>query len=132
MAPTNTSVRPRPEQIIESLTTIVTKSEGELVFVTCVDEDGYVGDSEAYASPDHPKNSLPMEQLFSWPQEQGVDTVLVTSRAAEPLESFADSDMAFTRALIDEAKARGIEVLDHVLVHDGEHKGLRAATDLWG
>jgi len=131
MAPTSVSVRPRPEQIIESLTTIVSKSEGEVVFVTCVDEDGYVGDSEAYASMDKPKSSLPMELLFSWPQEQGIDTVMVTSRAAGPLETLADSDIAFTRALIEEAEARGIEVLDHVLVRDGEHREMRAATDLW-
>ena len=131
MGPTSTSVGPRPEQIIESLTTIVTKSEGELVFVTCIDEDGYAGDSEAYASKDQPKDSLPMDLLFSWPEAQGVATVMVTSRAAGPLESLADSDIAFTRALIDEAEARGIEVLDHFLVRDGEHRGMRAATDLW-
>jgi len=131
MAPTSTPVHRRPEQIIDSLTTIVSKSEGEVVFVTCVDEDGHVGDSEAFASRNRPKNSLPMELLFSLPQEQGVDTLMVTSRAAGPLESFADSDLAFTRALIDEAKARGMEVLDHVLVGDGEHKGMRASTNLW-
>ena len=130
MAPTSTSARPRPEQIIESLTTIVSKTEGEVIFVTCVDEDGYAGDSEAYASKE-PKDSLPMELLFSWPEAQGVDTVMVTSRASGPLESFTDSDIAFTRALIDEADARGIEVLDHFLVRDGEHRGMRAATDLW-
>lgn len=132
MGPTSTSVGPRPEQIIESLTTIVSKSDGEVVFVTCVDEDGYVGDSEAYASTDKPKSSLPMELLFSWPEEQGVDTVIVTSRAAGPLESLAESDIVFTRALIDEAESRGIEVMDHVLVRDGEHRKMRAATDLWG
>jgi hypothetical protein len=131
MAPKSTPVHPCPEQIIESLTTIVSKSEGEVVFVTCVDEDGNAGDSEAFASRDRPKDSLPMELLFSLPQEKGVDTLLVTSRAAGPLESFADSDLAFTRALIDEAKARGMEVLDHVLVSDGKHKGMRATSNLW-
>jgi hypothetical protein len=117
--------------LIDSLTKIVSTSEGEVVFVTCVDEDGYAGDSEAFASRDRPKDSLPMELLFLLPQEKGVDTLMVTSRAAAPLESFADSDLAFTRALIDEARARGMEVLDHVLVSDGDHKGMRAATDLW-
>jgi hypothetical protein len=117
--------------MIDSITTIVSKSEGEVVFVTCVDEDGYAGDSEAFASNDRPKDSLPMELLFLLPQEQGVDTLMVTSRAAAPLESFADSDLAFTRTLIDEAKARGMEILDHVLVSGGEHKGMRASTNLW-
>jgi hypothetical protein len=117
--------------MIDSITTIVSKSEGEVVFVTCVDEDGYAGDSEAFASKDRPKDSLPMELLFLLPQEQGVDTLMVTSRAAAPLESFADSDLAFTRTLIDEAKARGMEILDHVLVSGGEHKGMRASTNLW-
>jgi DNA repair protein RadC len=128
---TSTHVRPRPEKIIDSLTAIVSKSEVELVFVTCIDDDGYVGDSEAYASTDKPKESLPMELLFSWPREQGIGTVMVTSRAAGPLESFADSDIAFTKVLIDEASARGIELLDHILVCDGQHRGMRATTNLW-
>jgi hypothetical protein len=128
---TSTPVRPRPEQIIGSLTAIVSKSEVELVFVTCIDDDGYVGDSEAYASTDKRKESLPVDLLLSWPQEHGIGTVIVTSRAAGPLESFADSDIAFTKVLIDEANARGIELLDHILVCDGQHKGMRATTNLW-
>ena len=131
MAPTSTPVHRRPEQLIDSLTKIVSKSDDEVVFVTCVDEDGNAGDSEAFASKDRPKDSLPIELLFLLPQEKGVDTLMVTSRAAAPLESFADSDLAFTKALIDEARARGMELLDHVLVCDGVHKGMRGSTDLW-
>jgi hypothetical protein len=131
MASTSTPVHPRPEEIINSLTTIVSKSEDELVFVTCVDSDGYAGDSEAFASKDQPKVSLPPEMLFSLPEEQGVSTVMVTSRAAQPLERIADSDLEFTRNLIDAARTQGIEVLDHILVRDGKHKGMRATTDLW-
>jgi DNA repair protein RadC len=132
MAPPSTSTeRRRPDDIIGSLTTILSTVEGEMVFVTCVDEDGFVGDSEAYASKDQPKSSLPFEHLFNFPQAQGADAIVVTSRAAGSLEAIAESDLEFTRALIDAADSREIEVLDHVLVHDGEHLGLRAVTDLW-
>jgi len=71
MAPTSTPVHRRPEQLIDSLTTIVSTSEGEVVFVTCVDEDGNAGDSEAFASRDRPKDSLPMELLFLLPRRRG-------------------------------------------------------------
>ncbi|CAN5570360.1 hypothetical protein BH20ACT23_BH20ACT23_11720 [soil metagenome] len=131
MAPTNTTARPRPEEIIDSLTTIVSSSESELVMVTCVDQDGYVGDTEAYGSIDQPKSSLPLELVFAFPESRGVDTVVVTSRAAGPLESIADSDIAFTKSLIDAAGALGIEVLDHILVHDGEYRRTRESTELW-
>lgn len=131
MAPTNTTTGPRPEEIIDSLVTIVSTSESEVVALTCIDQDGNVEDTEVYASSDQPKSSLPLEIIFTFPEGRGVDTVLVTSRAACSLESVADSDIAFTRALIDAAGALGIEVLDHILVHDGEHKGLRAVTHLW-
>ncbi|MGH2751822.1 MAG: JAB domain-containing protein [Actinomycetota bacterium] len=126
-----TTVRPRPDDIIDSLTKILSSVEGEVVFLTCVDQHGYVGDSEAYASKDQPKSSLPLEHLFSFPHEQGIDTVMVTSRASESLESIAESDIEFTTALLDAAETEGIEVLDHVLVKDGEHRSLRALTDLW-
>lgn len=131
MAPTNTTVGPRPEEIIESLVTIVSSSESEVVALTCIDQDGNVDDTEVYASSDQPKDSLPLEIIFTFPEGRGVDTVMVTSRAASSLDSIADSDIAFTRGLIDAACARGIEVLDHILVHDGEHQGLRAVTELW-
>ena len=132
MAPSSTSTdRRRPKEILESLTTILSTLDGEIVFVTCVDEDGFVGDSEAYASRDQPKGSLPFEHLFSFPQEQGVHSIMVTSRATDSLEAISESDIEFTRALIDAADAREIEVLDHVLVMDGECLGLRAITDLW-
>jgi DNA repair protein RadC len=131
MAPTNTTVGPRPEEIIDSLTTLVSKAEGELVLVTCVDQEGYAGDTEAYASTDQPKSSLPLELLFSLPQSQEIDAVMVTSRAASSLEDVADSDIVFTKDLIDAARAQGIEVLDHVLVLDGKYKRLRAVTELW-
>jgi len=131
MAPTCTPVRSRPEEIIDRLTTLISKAKGELVFVTCIDPDGYAGDSEAFASPDEPKSSLPVELLFVLPEGDGVDTVMVTSQAAGPLESFADSDLAFTKELIEAADERGIELLDHVLVRDGASRGMREATELW-
>jgi len=131
MAPTSTPVGARPEDVVDRLTTLISKAREELVFVTCIDSDGYAGDSEVFASPDEPKSSLPVELLFVLPSLDGVNTVMVTSRAAGPLDSFADSDLAFTRELIEAADERGIELLDHVVVHDGASRGMREATVLW-
>ena len=131
MAPTNTNVDPRREEIIESLVTLVSSYKDEVVLLTCVDEEGNMGETEAYASSNQPKSSLPLEVVLTFPESRGVDTVMVTSRAASSFERIADSDIAFTRALIEAADARGIEVLDHILVHDGEHQGLRAVTKIW-
>ena len=129
-APASTA-RPRPDDIVDSLTTILSSVEGEVVFVTCIDEHGYAGDSEAYASLEQPKNTLPFEHLLSFPKELQSDTILVTSRAAGTLRDVAESDLEFTRSLIEAAAAEGIEVLDHVLVKDGDYLKLRATTDLW-
>lgn len=131
MAPTNTNVDPRREDFIESLVTLVSGYKDEVVLLTCVDEEGNMGETEAYASSNQPKSSLPWDVVLNFPESRGVDTVMVTSRAAGTFESIADSDIAFTKALMDAADARGIDVLDHILVHDGEHLGLRAVTEIW-
>lgn len=131
MSSTPTTIRPSPDEILGSLVTIVSSAEGEMVFVTCVDEHGYAGDSEAYTSIDQPKSALPLELLLQFPKEQEIDTIMVTSRAAAPLDSIAADDLDFTRDLIAAATGDGIEVLDHVLVRDGEHLKLRDHTDLW-
>ncbi|MGH2702575.1 MAG: JAB domain-containing protein [Actinomycetota bacterium] len=131
MSATHTSIRPRPDDILDSLTTIVSSAEGEIVFVTCVDEHGYAGESEAYASKDQPKSALPLEHVMQFPKEQRSSAIMVTSRAAAPLDSIAPEDLEFTRDFIAAAEAEGIEVLDHVLVRDREHLRLRDHTDLW-
>lgn len=131
MTPAPTTAGALPDKILESLTTIVSSADGEIVFVTCIDEHGYVGDSEAYASEDQPKSALPLELLFSFPKELGVDTVLVTSRGIDSLDFIAEGDLEFTRNLIATADEEGIEVLDHVIVRDGRPIKLREETDLW-
>ncbi|MDQ3772653.1 MAG: hypothetical protein M3343_11285 [Actinomycetota bacterium] len=122
---------PRPDDIIESLATIVSGVDSEIVFITCVDQDGYVSDSEAYASKDQPKTSLPLEHLFSFPRTLGMGTIMVTSRACEPLGTVGEDDLEFTRGLLEAASAEGVEVLDHVVVRDGDYRRLREITDLW-
>ena len=131
MSSTPTTIRPGPDEILGSLVTIVSSAEGEMVFVTCVDEHGFAGDSEAYASTDQPKSALPLELLMEFPKEQEIDTIMVTSRAVGPLDAVTAEDLDFTRDLIAVAADDGIEVLDHVLVRDGEHLRLRDQTDLW-
>jgi len=131
MSGTPTSIRPGPDDILDSLVTIVSSAETEIVFVTCVDEHGYAGESEAYASKDQPKSALPIEHVLQFPKEERSDTIMVTSRAAAPLDSIAPEDLDFTRDFIAMAADEGIEVLDHVLVRDGEHLRLRDHCDLW-
>lgn len=131
MPATPTSTRPRPDDILDSLITIVSTAESEIVFVTCVDEHGYAGDSEAYASIDRPKSALPLEHVLQLPREQRSNSIMVTSRATAPLDSIAEEDLDFTRKLIAAAAGESIEVLDHVLIRDFEHLKLRDHSDLW-
>ena len=131
MSGTPTSIRPRPDDILDSLVTIVSTAESEIVFVTCVDEHGYAGDSEAYASIDRPKSALPLEHVLQFPREQRSNSIMVSSRAVAPLDSIAEEDLDFTRNLIAAAAGESIEVLDHVLIRDFEHLKLRDHSDLW-
>lgn len=126
MAPTNTTVDSLTEEFLDSLVTIASSSKDEIVLLTCVDQDGDLGETEAYASSRQPKCSLPWEVVLTFPESRGVDTVLVTSRAAGSLDSVADSDIQFTRDLIEAAGAHGIEVLDH---NPGPRRRLQTAAD---
>jgi len=58
-------------------------------------------------------------------------TIMVTSRACEPLGTVGEDDLEFTRGLLEAASAEGVEVLDHVVVRDGDYRRLREITDLW-
>lgn len=128
---TTSNARSRPDDVIESLTTILSSLDAEIVFVTCIDGHGFVRDSEAYASHEQPKSALPLEHLFAFPRELELDTIMVTSRATESLDAVSEADLEFTRALIDAASAENIEVFDHVLVRDGNYRCMREITDLW-
>ena len=131
MSPAPTTSRHPEDEILESLVPIVSIADGEIVFVTCVDDKGRPGESEVYSSRDRPKGALPLELVLQFPVEMRVGTILVTSRAAGSLDPIAAEDLDFTRELIAAAAGEGIEVLDHVLVKDGEHLKLRDHTDLW-
>ena len=101
--------------------------EGTVLFCTCIDANGFIRDSECFASPTQPLATLPVDQLFTLARRIGAAGVLFTSRAEGPS---GDSE-SFTSTLIAAGRAAGVEVVDHVVVDGGERRSLRATTDLW-
>jgi DNA repair protein RadC len=131
MASNGPQVRARPEDAIESLVGIVGGIDGEVVFATCIDADGCVGDSECFAARDKTKESLPVGEIFHLARRRGAAAVLVTSTAREPIERIAESDIGYTRRLIEAGDALGIPLFDHVLVSGKKFKIMSQSTDLW-
>jgi hypothetical protein len=117
------------EEAIERLVPILRQvGGGTFVFCTCLDADGFVGDSECFASPDRPLCSLPVEHLFTLAAELECAAVLFSSRADEADEA---AILGFTERLIAEGRRRGVEIVDHVVVYGEGHRRLRETTDLW-
>jgi DNA repair protein RadC len=55
----------------------------------------------------------------------------VTSTARGPIERIAESDIEYTRRLMQAGDALGIPLFDHVLVSGKEFKMMSQSTDLW-
>lgn len=123
--------RPRPEDAIDSLVPIVGRVEGEVIFATCIDEQGFVGESECFASLEQPKTTLPMDELFYLPQEMNAAAVMFTSKSSGPITELHDCDVQFTERLIQTGRKLRILVYEHVLVEDDKFRLMSQCTDLW-
>jgi hypothetical protein len=124
--------RVTPPQAIESLTKVVGAIEGEVVFATCIDADGFVSESECFASDVQPKNLLPIDELFYLPLKLGAPRVMITSRSSGPIGQLHDCDVDFTARVIEAGKELGIEVFEHVLVEkDAFRLMTESAPQLW-
>lgn len=121
----------KPEDAIDNLVKIVGGVDAEIVFVTCIDENGDVGESECFASNTQPKNAIPINQLYYLPEQIGATAVMLTSNSSGPLEELHDCDVEFTRRVIDAGRKRGIAVWDHILVEGDQFRALSRCTDLW-
>ncbi len=121
----------KPEDAIENLVKVVGGVDAEIVLVTCIDDNGDVGESECFASNTRPKNAIPIDQLFYLPEQIGATAVMLTSNSSGPLPELHDCDVEFTRRVIKAGRKRAITVWDHILVEGGQFRAMSQCTDLW-
>ena len=121
----------KPKDAIEHLVKIVGVVDAEIVLVTCIDDNGDVGDSECFASNTQPKNAIPIDHLFYLPEQIGASAVMLTSNSRGPLPELHDCDVEFTRRVIKADRKRAITVWDHILVEGGQFRAMSQCTDLW-
>lgn len=121
----------KPEDAITDLVKIVGGVDAEVVFVTCIDVNGDVGESECFASNTQPKNAIPIDQLYYLPERIGASAVMLTSTSSGPIKKLHDCDVEFTRRVIEAGRKRGIAVWDHVLVAGDQFRSMSQCTDLW-
>lgn len=121
-----------PIEAIESLTKIVGAIDREVVFATCIDADGFVSESECFASDCQPKNLLPVEELFYLACSLDAPMVMITSRSSGPIAQLHDCDVDFTARVIDTGIDLGVDVFEHVLVEkDCFRLMTESAPELW-
>jgi hypothetical protein len=126
------SLRPGTEDAIEHLVSIVSEVEESVLFITCVDDEGRVGESECFVSATEPLEKIPLEALFHLPLRLRAPSVLVTSRSTGFTGSPAEGDVDLARRIVEKGKACGVDVYEHVLVGDNDtHCRLSQVTDLW-
>ena len=117
---------------IPSIAKIIGALEGEVVFATCIDDDGLVGDSECFASLTQPKNLLPVHEVFHLAREVGAGQIMISSRSSGPIEQLHECDVDFTGRVLDVGRRLGIRVCEHVLVDkDGVRLMTQSAPYLW-
>ncbi len=128
----NGRCRVTPSDAIASLTKIVSAIESEIVFTTCIDSNGFVTESECFASDSQPKNLLPVDELFYLAHELDAPTVMITSRSSGSIAELHECDIDFTARLIDAGIDHGIGVFEHVLVEKNNFRLMtEAAPELW-
>lgn len=124
--------RVTPIQAIESLTKVVGAIEAEVVFSTCIDAEGFVADSECFASDIQPKNLLPVEELFYLARAMDAPMVMITSRSSGPIAQLHECDVDFTERVLDAGMDFGIGVFEHVLVEKDSFRLMsESAPELW-
>lgn len=124
--------RVTPIEAIESLSKVVGAIEAEVVFSTCIDADGFVSESECFASDSQPKNLLPIDELFYLAHEMDSPKVMITSRSSGPIAELHDCDVDFTARLIEAGLDHGVEVFEHVLVEKDNFRLMtESAPELW-
>lgn len=125
------SLRLIPEDAVEHISRVVSGIDGQVLFVNCVDADGYVGDANCFASKEGKLEEIPPHYLFGIAQEKGAPAVLLTSRFDGDMPVLDESNVTFTRKVLVMGETLGIEVVDHYLVGSEGRVSLRETTDLW-
>ncbi|MDQ4065320.1 MAG: hypothetical protein M3161_04670 [Actinomycetota bacterium] len=124
--------RGTPSDAIDALKRVAAGVDGEIVFVTCIDDEGFVTDSECFTSLTQPKNLLAVDELFHLARELGARRIMITSRSSGPIDELHDCDVAFTARILDVGQRLGIRVCEHALVEmDSVRLMTEASPHLW-
>ncbi len=116
---------------VDKLVEVVGSVDAEVIFSTCIDLYGFVGDSECFVSNDQPVTMLPVDELFYLPRKTGAAAVMFTSKSSGDIAELWDCDVEFTKRLIEAGRSLGIPVHDHVLVEGKAFRVMSECTDLW-
>jgi len=106
----------RPDDCIESLVSIVGTLEAEIVVLTCIDDEGCVGDNEILAKPGGDKTEIPLDIMFGWPRSQAAAALMVASKSSGPIECLHERDIRFTDSLRAYGEETGIPLFEHVVI----------------
>lgn len=121
----------KADEAVQHLVAVLSGIEGRVMFATCVDEQGFVGDSDCFVSRERAIHELPVKYVLDFPRKMQVPAALLTSRIPEAISHPSDELVKFTREVLEDGAASGVDVVDHVLVTDEGVLSMKAATDLW-
>jgi DNA repair protein RadC len=121
----------RPDDCLESLVTIVGSSDAEIVVLTCIDDDGCVGDNEILAKPGGDKTEIPPDLMFGFARSQGAAAIMVASKSSGPIDCIHERDIRFTEGLRAFGEEVGIPLLEHVVIEEDKFR-LMSQSMGWG
>jgi hypothetical protein len=110
--------RPQLEPIdcIGPLVTIIGGIDEEIVVLTCIDYDGYVGETEVIAKRGGDKMQIPLDVLFGFAESRGAAAMMVASKSTGPIDCLHERDIRFTEALRAYGDEIGIPLHEHVVI----------------
>ena len=123
--------RLQPVDAIRALVEVISPLEDEAIFAVCVDGEGFVGLSECFRWPRSGSCPPSIETLFELPVGTHADAVMFASRTHRPIEQLHESDIDFTRRLIDHGLKVGVPVLEHILIRDHMFRVMSESMGSW-
>ena len=112
----------RPDDCLESLVTVVGSSDAEIVVLTCIDDEGCVGDNEILAKPGGDKTEIPPDLMFGFARSQGAAAIMVASKSSGPIHCMHERDIRFTDRLRAYGEEVGIPLFEHVVIEDDKFR----------
>jgi RadC-like JAB domain-containing protein len=104
-----------PIDCIEPLVTTIGGIDEEIVVLTCIDHDGYVGEAEVIVKRGGDKMQIPLDVLFRFAESRGA-AEMVASKSSGPIDCLHERDIRFTDALRAYGGEIGIPLHEHVVI----------------